>query len=103
MTLWELVADESYVDLLHIDIQGLELDVLDSASRLVDQRVKRLYVGTHSREIEDGLRRLLSGLGWQCLNDNACSSVAATPYGEISFQDGMRSWVNPAGRVTATG
>ena len=42
-------------------------------------------------------------VGWQCVNDNACSSVAATPYGEISFQDGMQSWVNPAGRVTATG
>jgi hypothetical protein len=57
--------------------------------------VKRVHVGTHSREIEDGLRRLFRALGWQSLADYACLSSATTPFGMVSFRDGVQSWLNP--------
>jgi FkbM family methyltransferase len=96
VTLWELIADETYVDLLDLDVQGLELEVLEAAEALVDHRVRRVHIGTHSREIEDGLRTLFRRLNWRCLHDYPGVAVAQTPYGEISFKDGVQSWVNPA-------
>lgn len=95
ITLCEVVTDEPHIDLLDLDIQGLELEVLAAAAQLVDRRVRRVHIGTHSRDIEEGLRGLFRGLDWRCLNDYPCHSVTQTPYGEISFQDGVQTWVNP--------
>jgi FkbM family methyltransferase len=96
VTMWELVADETRVDLLDLDIQGLELEVLEAAAPLIDHRVRRVHIGTHSREIEDGLRRLFHRLNWRCLHDYPGGVVAQTPYGEIRFGDGVQSWLNPS-------
>ena len=95
MTLGEVVTDEPHIDLLDLDIQGLELEVLTAAAQLVDRRVRRVHVGTHSRDIEEGLRRLFRELDWRCVNDYPCQSITQTPYGEISFQDGVQTWIHP--------
>jgi len=59
-------------------------------------QVKRVHVGTHSADIEDGLRQLFSSHGWKNVNDYRCLSVNQTPYGEIKFGDGVQTWVNAA-------
>ena len=83
------------IDLIDLDIQGEELKCCSSAIDLVDAKVKRLYIGTHSPEIETGLRTLLNGHGWKCLADYGLAQANETPYGTIQFQDGVQSWVNP--------
>ena len=98
VTLSELLAPYSEVDLIHLDVQGSEFDVLAPAIALLNERVRRIHVGTHSTQIEEALRKLFSAAGWQKLNDYPCHSRVPTPYGEITFGDGVQTWLNPVGR-----
>lgn len=82
------------VDLLDIDIQGAEFEVLNECTESL-KRVKRVHIGTHSREIEMSLRHLFHLLGWSCIRDYPCNSVVKTKYGKISFGDGVQTWLNP--------
>lgn len=96
VTLTSILASVSTpVDLLDLDVQGAELMVLEAAAETVDQKVRRVHVGTHSREIEAGLRRLFGDLGWTNSNDFPAQSKSQTAWGQIEFQDGVQTWVNP--------
>jgi FkbM family methyltransferase len=94
-TLWDLIGDEPRIDLLDLDVQGIEDRVLESAAPLIDERVRRVHIGTHSRDIEAALRRVFTRLGWISRVDYECNATAETPYGAISFVDGVQSWLNP--------
>ena len=83
------------VDLVDLDVQGAELDVLGACIERLDAQVKRIHIGTHGADIESGLREVFGGRGWQLVNDYPSQSRSATPYGEIEFQDGVQTWVNP--------
>jgi FkbM family methyltransferase len=83
------------VDLIDLDIEGQELITLTAAVAGLDAKVKRLHIGTHSAEIEAGLRQLLSDHGWRCLADYPLLRTSETPFGVISFDNGVQSWVNP--------
>ena len=95
VTLWDVVGGEERIDLLDLDVQGNEHLVIESAAPLIDARVRRVHVGTHSRDIEATLRRIFTKLGWLSRVDYECNSTAHTPYGAISFVDGVQSWQNP--------
>ena len=95
MTLKRILKDFHRVDLIDLDIEGQELDVLTSVADALDAQVKRLHIGTHGKEIEAGLRQLLSGRGWQCLADYSLNSTSETQWGEIRFENGVQTWVNP--------
>jgi FkbM family methyltransferase len=90
-----LLRRVSRVDLIHMDIQGSELDVLSAAAAVIDAKVKRLHVGTHGVAIEAGLRDLLGRHGWTCLHDLPGQGRRATEFGEMDFDDGIQTWVNP--------
>ena len=102
VTLAEVLAPYPRVDLIDLDVQGAEYDVLAAAIDLVDERVRRLHIGTHSRQIEERLRELMSSHSWENINDYPGQSTAQTPYGPIQFDDGVQTWVNPAMRAVAT-
>ena len=95
VTLTDVLAPHRRVDLIDLDLQGAEYDVLASAIDLVNERVRRLHIGTHSPQIEQQLRELLSSHGWQKINDYPGQTTAQTPYGPIQFGDGVQTWVNP--------
>ena len=95
VTLADILAPYPRVDLIDLDVQGAEFDVLASAIDLIDQRVRRLHIGTHSPQLEEQLRQLFSAHGWQNINDYPGQSTAQTPYGAIQFGDGVQTWVNP--------
>ena len=63
ITLIKLLEPFTIVDLIDLDIQGAELKVLSSAAAELALKVKRVHIGTHSAEIESGLRKLFNGLG----------------------------------------
>jgi len=90
-----LLAPLEKVDLIHLDVQGSELEVVQSAERELDEKVKRLHIGTHSRDVEDRLRDLFRRLGWESTNDYPGSVESRTPWGVITFQDGVQTWINP--------
>jgi FkbM family methyltransferase len=82
------------VDLIDMDIQNAELTVLRPARQLLQERVRRMHVATHSAEAEQECRDLFWSLGWKCLNDYASQRVNVTPFGDIAFGDGVQSWLN---------
>jgi FkbM family methyltransferase len=83
------------VDLIDMDIEGEELPTVRVNIKRLNRQVKRLHIGTHSTEIEAGLRDLLRAHGWKCEADYPLSSTATTLYGDISFENGAQSWINP--------
>jgi FkbM family methyltransferase len=95
ISLASLLAEEDFVDFVDIDVQGAEAAVLESAADPVDLLVRRIYVGTHSRENEDRIRELFRSLRWENVDDYAFASENETPWGAISFQDGVQTWLNP--------
>jgi FkbM family methyltransferase len=94
LTLSELLEPLDRVDLIHCDIQGTEADVFEEAAQAVDAKVKRVHVGTHRAEGEQRLREVFSSLGWEKLNDFGSGGSADTPWGAMSFQDGVQTWLN---------
>lgn len=92
VSLAEILEPFAQVDLVDMDIQGEELAVIRSAVDVLAARVKRIHVGTHSTENEVGIREVMNG--WDCLADYPCGSVSRTPWGEVSFEDGVQVWRN---------
>ena len=95
VTLHSLMADLDHVDLLDMDIEGQELPVVRSTIEEIDAKVRRIHIGTHGKEIESELRQILSAHGWRCLRDYTLFSTGETPWGTVSFENGVQSWINP--------
>jgi FkbM family methyltransferase len=95
VSLNSILASLDRVDLIDCDIQGAELDVVRAAAEAVNSKVSRFHIGTHSAEIEEGLREFFHGLGWRKLNDYGTGKQNETPFGMITFVDGVQSWLNP--------
>ncbi|WP_207481647.1 FkbM family methyltransferase [Arenibaculum pallidiluteum] len=61
LTLESLLGQIGPVDVMKVDIQGLELRVLAAApAALASGRIKMLIVGTHGPDLFEGVRRILS-------------------------------------------
>lgn len=90
------------IDLVDMDVQGEEAKIVEAGIDIFNQQVKRLHIGTHSHVpgVEDDLRRVLKANGWICLRDFNCGETNETPYGKVTFGDGVQSWVNPRFNVT---
>jgi FkbM family methyltransferase len=95
VSLSTLLRPLTTVNLVDLDIQGVELEVLEAAAQELDEKVNRVHVGTHSRKIEEGLRSLFRRLGWRCLRCFPSNASVNTECGTISFQDGVQTWLNP--------
>jgi FkbM family methyltransferase len=96
VTLAAVLADLGHVDLIDFDVQGAEGAVIAASLPLLNEKVRRLHIETHSVDIERGLRRLLPDAGWICLRDLPLSSTMQTPFGQIAMAGGgLQSWINP--------
>src|SRR6185369_12734632 len=85
--LTEILPETERIDLIDLDVQGEELKIISAAIDALDRRVVRLHIGTHSHEIEAGLRELLGRHGWECRTDYPCAQTNETPWGPIQFVD----------------
>lgn len=103
----DVLKDVNVVDMLDMDIQGAEADVIENGLDVLNKKVKRMHIGTHSHEVEARIQKALSTHGWIKLLDYPCNTISQTPFGTISFQDGVQSWMNPRysniGETMATG
>lgn len=96
VTLSSLIPDGLMIDIIDMDLQGAELGVVVESIDVLSRQVRRLHIGTHSKEIEEGLRELLPRHGWICHADFSCLQENDTPFGPVPFVDGVQSWTNPA-------
>lgn len=61
--LTDILRDDIW-DLVHIDVQGVEYDVLSSGIDTINESVRAIFIGTHSRKIEGQLLELFHENGW---------------------------------------
>lgn len=90
-----VLADYEMIDLADMDLQEAEGDAIEEAIVPLTDKVRRLHIGTHGKDIERRLRNVLSAHGWTCLRDYSVAQENDTPWGRIAFCDGVQSWINP--------
>ena len=96
----DLVRREPHWDLIHIDVQGHEVNIVRAALKELNSRVHRMVIGTHSRKIDGDLIELLGGADW-VLEHEKPAKFSFRP-GAVSLEamttlDGTQVWMNPRG------
>lgn len=99
ISLNSLAADLGTIDLLHVDIQGSEVPVLRAGSSVLRDRVRRLLVGTHGRDVEAQLIDLLIPLGFHLRYEQSCH-YRLDGDRPVLVADGTQVWIH---RTLATG
>jgi FkbM family methyltransferase len=85
---------EGVVDVVHMDIQGAEVGAIQGSIACINEKVKRMHIGTHSPEIEDSLYRLLVANGWAIKRFYPGLTDCHAEYGLFMPRDGIISCVN---------
>lgn len=91
-----LIQDERKLDFMHVDIQGAELDVLTEQFDLVCRKVRYVFVGTHSKQIEGGLFELFTNGGNWKLEVERPAVFGLTDGRPLVQIDGVQAWRNCA-------
>jgi hypothetical protein len=92
----ELLPKDGPIDIIDMDIQGAEANIVEADIDALSARVRRLYIGTHSNEVERRLSICLRDAGWRAVWMYPCSTkTGATEFGLIDFGDGVQYWTNP--------
>lgn len=98
-SLGELLSEhrEKIFDLAHIDIQGVEDQVIEDAADIIQTNLRSVAIGTHGPAIEENLRQTFTRLGWTCVFSFGTNSEFEVDGTVISTKglDGFQHWVNP--------
>jgi hypothetical protein len=85
-------------DLLHIDVQGVEFDLVQPSSDAIQGAVRLMAVGTTDRLTEGQLQAHLLSRGWGLAIDIPCTAVFTMTHPTLAgftVQDGLQLWENP--------
>jgi len=91
-------SDDTVVDLLHVDVQGVEFELLKPTAGAIQSHTRLMAVGTHSRWNEGQLQYFFLERGWGLLIDDPCKAHFTMTHPTLSgftVQDGMQLWENP--------
>lgn len=100
-----LIARQEYLDLLHLDVQGTELEMLRSGEfESLKNRVGVVLLDTHSRASEDEALRIMPQLGFTLLAEETCQFTQvfrpdadnpdASDHTTALIVDGEQFWVS---------
>ncbi len=92
-----LVNDLEKVDFLHFDVQGSEWEILKHSKRVLDKKVRFMFVGTHSRQIEGDIVGLFLGKNWKLFREKPCrfyGMADAPTLPGLTHLDGGQLWRN---------
>ena len=88
-----LTAGVDCIDLLHVDIQGSEGEVIASSQAVLGSKVRRLFVATHGRGVEESLLGILPALGFELAAEVPCRfGMDGRRAGLV--RDGGQYWIN---------
>lgn len=93
-----LLCGEPIWDLVHIDVQGWEVDLCSAAGVLLDERVRWLVIGTHDAKLHGDLLNLMFQRGWALENEKPPRFVwtnGAATLIAMTTHDGTQVWRNP--------
>jgi FkbM family methyltransferase len=85
-------------DLVHIDVQGVEYDVLSAGMDTLNNGVRAIFIGTHSRLIEGQLLELFHSNGWQLKRERPTKFQYYAEKPDVvgwTTRDGGQYWTNP--------
>jgi FkbM family methyltransferase len=85
-------------DLVHIDVQGTETELCTASIEMLNQRVRWLVIGTHSRKIDGDLIDLFFRHRWFLENEKPArfNYDPCWPTLEVmTVKDGTQVWRNP--------
>jgi hypothetical protein len=88
-------ATHEFIDLVDIDVQGVEYDVLAGSFEAISWKIGVVHIGTHSKEIEKSLKKMFGAMGWLNAFAYPGHSTVQTRFGNVTFLDGVQTWVNP--------
>jgi FkbM family methyltransferase len=91
----EVTKNCQIIDYMHMDVQGAEFDVLSAHPHILQSKIKRVLIGTHSHEIEDDLRKMFRGLSWTCQYDVPMDGYINVGGNVVQLGDGAQAWINP--------
>ncbi len=94
----DLLRNEAEWDLLHMDIQGGEGEVCRAGIAVMDERVRRVVLGTHSRALDGELMTIFYNAGWSLENEKPTISIwrdGAQTLESTTRVDGIQVWRNP--------
>lgn len=97
VTLASLLSETEPTDLLHVDVQGMECEVLLPDRELIAQRVRFMTVGTHDRHVEGRLQDAFLREEWALLLESPCTAVfdgVKPTLTGFTTQDGNQVWAN---------
>ena len=86
------------IDLLHVDVQGVEFELLERTAGAIQDNTRLMAVGTHNRLSEGQLQYFFLERGWGLLIDKPCKARFTMTHPTLSGfteQDGMQLWENP--------
>ena len=96
VTIQTSIEQESIVDLIHFDVQGVEADVVSASLDTLSAKVRYLVIATHSRSIEGRIMDLLLARGWALENEQPAQIHPTSTGKEMIHSDGTQVWRNPA-------
>ena len=86
------------VDLVHIDVQGVEYELLRAEARAVQDHAQLMAVGTHSRLAEGQLQDFFLERGWGIIIDQPCEAIftmTRPTLAGFTVRDGFQLYENP--------
>jgi FkbM family methyltransferase len=95
VTMEEVCAGLDRIDLVDMDLQRAERELIANSMDVLNAKVQRVHIGTHTPEIEEELRVAFGKAHWKKLWDFETGKVNDTPFGPVKFVDGVQSWINP--------
>lgn len=98
LTFAGLLEREPIWDFVHSDVQGSEYALCRSSIEIMNQRVRWLVVGTHSRKIEGDLIELMFSHNWVLENEKPCQfrfNPSSHTLTAMTHYDGTQVWRNP--------
>lgn len=91
-----LIKNEKLLNFMHVDIQGAELDLLTEIFDLLCKKVRYIFIGTHSKQIEAGLFDLFMSNGLWKLEMERPAIFLLSDGRPVIQCDGVQTWRNSA-------
>ena len=98
VTMADLLDAPTVTDLLHIDVQGVESQLLVATADDIQARVRLMAVGTTDRGNEGRLQEFFLPRGWGLSIDEPCTTHFTMTHPTLAgftVQDGLQLWENP--------
>jgi hypothetical protein len=87
------------IDYAHWDVAGAEWEIALKSKRLLNERFRYLFIGTHNRKIEGDLLELFHGMHWNLLRHDPCVykyDASKSNLTAMTQNDGCMFFENPA-------